>query len=188
MPKGFQPRGYVANIIDALDAMKGYLSETPEIAAEAVLYDSLMEPPRPPVRTGALRRSGAAYVGNRLIATTTALPNVPNEILYPTNAYAEKGNRDIARGQSLSIPMEPTATFRQRQLRLSGTEVDTLRGKITIVYNNPIAPIMHEWPGRITDPLSGPHWLTSKPYTSINSKLALRFVDYKNYLASRRRR
>lgn len=186
----------VIGIINALEAMKGFIEyDLPEEIAEEFLKSTLVDQPRPPVRTGALRRSGAVYIGNQLYMTTEDLGEADpfiESLLYPTDQ--QTGIVETSGAGSRSIVTTPTSSLRSRQVkgstRVSGTASGTsLRGKISVVYSNPIAALMHEWRGGISDPtgMSGPHFVSSKA-VSFRGKTQTRLRSAFNARIARHRR
>lgn len=184
----------VIGIINALEQMKGVIETTPYIIAEEFLRSTIEDAPRPPIRTGALRRSGAAYVGNELVITTEELgdkyPNI-EALLYPVNddLFAGDGGGE---NTGISVQRNPTSSLRSRQItstrRVSGTMKGTsLRGNVSVVYSNPVAALMHEWKGGFSDPTgqSGAHYVSSKA-TAFRGKTQTRLKQLFDTTVTRR--
>lgn len=184
----------VIGIINAMEQMKGVIESTPYIIAEEFLRSTIEDYPRPPIRTGALRRSGAAYVGNELVMTTEGLgekyPNI-EALLYPVNDDLFAG--DSGENTGISVQRNPTSSLRSRQVvstkRVSGTMKGTsLRGNVSVVYSNPVAALMHEWKGGFSDPTgqSGAHYVSSKA-TTFKGRTQTRIKQLFNTTVSRRK-
>jgi len=186
-------KSYVAGIVDAINTMEEIIAyTTPEIIAYEFLKSTLMDYPRPPWQTGALRRSGVVYIGGRKYMTTTdvAIREGAMELLGPNYASPYYAGAPLgASGVYKDIPMfspnigfgdessagystPNTLTLKKVKFKDTGSTgaISSLRSKITVMYQAPHAALMHEWPGGFSDMLSGAHYVSGKAIMS--TKLA----------------
>jgi len=130
------------------DTMSKFMYAIEERVAKKLLRSTVADFPRPPFDTGALRRSGQAYVGNHLVSTTKRMSEAQGS--NPKTASRKyKGPSET--------PSGPTQI---------GTDVPSVHGAsgkgITIVYTKNYAAKMHSWPGNFTAPDAGSGFISTK--------------------------
>lgn len=148
-------REFAASLIEGINRLTARLEQSADNLAEELLDKTYYEVPRPAWNTGDLRSSGAVYVGSRLVKRT------PWTGANPVGGYTAMGSSGIS---------ENTGGFAAKTMRASklqkGTRgsdyVSTVRDKITVIYDSPVAALMHEWPGGFSHPESGPLYIAAK--------------------------
>jgi hypothetical protein len=168
---------FVGVAIDKLEGMAKTLAQTPEVLAEEFLKATLIDEPRPPWNTGELRNSGGVYIGNQLYMTTQDVAyRYGAEYLLeenPNGWYVKQGKSGMASGRHYSdygaVPQRfSSSKFSYKESGSTGS-FDSFRNKVTVIYQAPHAELMHEWPGKFTDPQSGAHFISDKMYSSMDS-------------------
>lgn len=159
-------REFAANLIAGINRLYSRLNVVDVQLAKELLRATYEDYPRPAWNTGQLRSSGAVYIGGRLIATTSQTGANPGGSWA---LHGQSGRVDQGAGpfilKELHIRKIRSATT------TAGTEaVTSLRGKITVIYNSPVAAMMHEWAGGFSDDESGPHYITAK-FLTFDAKL-----------------
>ena len=164
-------KSYVAGVIDKLEAMEYLISEDiPEEIANTFLTHTLVAEPRPPWATGALRRSGVVYIGGTKYMDTNDVAfqeGMPELIGINPRFHGEIGYGKFD-GEYSTPKKLKLSKVKYKGSRSTGA-ISTLRGKITVMYQAPHAAIMHEWPGKFSDPQSGAHYISSKIFMSLES-------------------
>ena len=142
------------------------------MAKDEIAYKCLKDvetiPPAPPWNTGALRNSGAAYVGSRLVATTSGWGQNPNGPAVKVRRVRGRDARGrfsskivggLSRG-SVDVDFLPSQLGYISKKSLGTSVIDT----ITLIYHHPVAALMHEWSGGFSPatPPAGPHYISSK--------------------------
>jgi hypothetical protein len=154
---------FVAGVIEKIAKFQGVLYATPYLLAEEFLRATLVDEPRPPWNTGALRRSGAAYIGTQRVLTTADLGHDDLLGINPSGWYETRAMV----GMAYTAYGKATKSIRGSKIKTGmgkgrRGKFDSLRGKVTVVYSAPYAALMHEWPGEFTDNQSGAHYVSSK--------------------------
>jgi hypothetical protein len=147
-------REFAAGLISGIDRLIRQANEVDINLAKELLDSTLNDYPRPAWNTGELRSSGAVYIGGQLIKQN------PWVGANPVGAYATMENAGMATPGNSNVVGE----LRIRKLRqgTTGDNVSSLRGKITVIYDSPVAAMMHEWNGGFSDDESGPHYISAK--------------------------
>lgn len=163
------------------------------MSADMMAYYGLMEihqtntDNRPAWNTGLLRKSGSAYAGSRLIATTTdqgfkRYGRNPNGSWKKSNRPSYNGRRPGASWGSVKKGMKPVYYKGMRANYVkpyANAQVNTVRDSVTFFYKHPVAALMHEWRGGFSSPDSNRKYITYnfrnvwKRYVEI-----LKFRDY----------
>jgi hypothetical protein len=154
---------FVAGVIEKIAKFQGVLYATPYLLAEEFLRATLVDEPRPPWNTGALRRSGAAYIGTKRVLTTADLGHDDLLGINPSGWYETRGMV----GMAYTAYGKATKSIRGSKIKTGmgkgrRGKFDSLHSKVTVVYSAPYAALMHEWPGKFTDNASGAHYVSSK--------------------------
>jgi len=158
-----------AAVIANIEALQRRMERAPDDIARRCLDFTLNVVPRPPWNTGQLRNSGVAYVGGRSVAHTKDMVGAPKGI--NPNGWMAKGRGTGKGGGTISSPTR-TNINKFKSGESDGAIPASVLGTISIVYNSPIAALMHEWPGKFTDAQSGKHYITAK-FTLFRGAFAL---------------
>lgn len=149
-------REFAAGLIEGVDRLLSRLNEADVELAESLLDATYYDPPRPPWNTGELRSSGTVYIGGQLIKKT------PWTGANPVGPYANAGIAGSADPYSGGNRVQELRMRNIRQGTAGSDIVDSLRGKITVIYDSPVAALMHEWEGGFSDSESGRFYISSK--------------------------
>jgi hypothetical protein len=142
-----------AGIIANIEKLQEQMDLAPDILAPMLLDATLIVSPTPAWNTGRLRTSGTAYVDGRKVAQNKLHGPNPNGLFDKFGIQGKSGGM-VTRKETVT-----GGTFGADALGAVGGKV---KGTISIVYRAPTAAMMHEWPGRFSDPTAGPHYITSK--------------------------
>ena len=191
--------GYVAGVINTLEAMEALIGQSPEVVAEVFLRDTIEKQPKPAWETGALRRSGMAYIGSvPYINTVGLLGPMHRDLQDNPNFYAResmtftgatdrpesydsfsvlRGPRHIKGAESLTFKDVKRSGRGGLNRFAAARKKFTLRDKVTVAYSAPYAATMHEWTGNFSHHESGPGFITTKaPYLAAGVAKAMKGV------------
>ena len=131
------------NLTQGFDNLIAGLSVIAVPVAKDLLRSTVADSPRPPFDTGALRRSGRAYVNGRFVSSTHRMRE------------AQGSNPATRSRKPIQKSYLATGSYSESA---SGVGAD-----IEIVYKAPYASKMHGWPKeRMSDPESGPGFISTK--------------------------
>jgi len=158
MAKALAGKEFVGAIIEGTTRLASRLNEVDVELARELLDATYYDYPRPAWNTGQLRSSGAVYIGGKLIATT------PETSPNPLGWYETRGGK-MGQAEANVGAFEGVGELKIGKIRRATdieSMVTSLKGAITVIYQSPVAALMHEWPHGFTDGDSGRGYISEK--------------------------
>lgn len=152
---------FVAGLVKGISTLARNLEKVPAALAKELLYSTWHDVPRPPWNTGQLRNSGYAYVGSKLVAQTERDFGFTGA--NPNGLFESDGISGMATGDYWSSGAKRLTVKKLLGANINYAAVSgSLADQITIMYQAPHAALMHDWVGGISDPDSGPGYVSLK--------------------------